>query len=199
MSTLPAFDRALRLATESFMPLDSAQVAALHAHFELLVRWNRVLNLTRIDSLALAVERHYAESLFLAAHLARDASRIADIGSGAGFPGFPVAVARPRCSVVLVESDQRKAAFLREASDGARNAQVSVVRAEQLTGSFDVVVSRAVKPGDVLKVARRVARQVLLLISEEDANRLSLPSPRIVRLPFPRGGVLYQADVPRGT
>jgi 16S rRNA (guanine527-N7)-methyltransferase len=84
---------------------------ALRAHFELLQRWNKSLNLTRIDS----VERNYGESLFLGRHLPPGPLRICDIGSGAGFPGFPVAVLRPDCEITLIEAHQRKAVFLKEA------------------------------------------------------------------------------------
>ena len=199
MSSLLEFERELRRATESFTALTPEQVTALHSHFELLVRWNRVLNLTRDDSLRVAVERHYAESLFLAVHLRPGVVRLADVGSGAGFPGLPVAVAHPGSSVLLVESDLRKAAFLRESRDFAPNTEVAARRAEELEPGFDAVISRAVKPQDVVRVARRIAREVLLLMSEEDAFKLPLPEPSILMLPFSRGGVLYRASVPRGT
>ena len=71
---------------------------ALRLHYELLQRWNQKLNLTRIDS----IERNYGESLFLAQHLPPGELSICDVGSGAGFPGFPVAVARPECRVALI-------------------------------------------------------------------------------------------------
>ena len=68
--------------------VDRRAGAALEAHYELLMRWNRKLNLTSIRRLEEAVERHYCESVFPGAHLPAGALRIADIGSGAGFPGF---------------------------------------------------------------------------------------------------------------
>src|SRR5581483_9324513 len=97
-----------------------------------MVRWNKTLNLTRVESLEQAVERHYAESLFLAAHLPVGALRIVDVGSGPGFPGFPVAVVRGDCAVTLVESHQRKAVFLREASRPLENVEVVAKRAEDV-------------------------------------------------------------------
>ena len=75
--------------------LSQDQVRRLEAHYELLLRWNKVINLTSVHKPAEAVERHYCESLFLGAHLPPGAFSIADIGSGAGFPGIPVAVLRP--------------------------------------------------------------------------------------------------------
>jgi 16S rRNA (guanine527-N7)-methyltransferase len=67
--------------------LTDAQTEALESHYNLLVLWNRTLNLTAIRDLPEAVERHYGESIFLAARLPAGALRIADVGSGAGFPG----------------------------------------------------------------------------------------------------------------
>src|SRR5437868_3656406 len=96
--------------------LPLAKLAALEVHYNLLLRWNTVLNLTGITDLDTAVERHYCESIFLAAHLPAGPLRLADIGSGAGFPGLPIAVLRPDCMVTLIESHQRKSVFLREAS-----------------------------------------------------------------------------------
>ena len=199
MSDFDQFQSLLSRLTAAFVTLEEHQLRALFRHFELLRAWNRVMNLTKVDSLEEAVERHYAESLFLASRLPSTVKRIADIGSGAGFPGFPVAVAFPECEVVLVESDQRKAAFLRESRDSAPNVKVMAIRAQAVPVGFDMVLARAVKPSEVVKVARRISGSVALLISEEDAATLSLPGAVSVPLPFRRGGVLYLADVSRGT
>ena len=198
MNDRERFGYLLGALTADFISLDSEQVDALFAHYELLRKWNRVLNLTRIERLEEAVERHYAESLFLASRLGSAATMV-DIGSGAGFPGIPVAVAGSSRKVTLVESDARKSAFLREARDYAPNCEVRTVRAESLTDSFDAVVSRAVRPQDVVKVARRVGSEIFLLISQADADALNIPSAAIIPLPFSRGGVLWHARVPRGT
>ena len=145
--------------------LSPAQTAALAAHYELLCKWNKVLNLTRIEKLEEAVERHYCESLFLAARL--DPGTIADIGSGAGFPGFVVAVARPDCSVTLIESHQRKAVFLREASRAVSNLRVLARRAEEVAETFDCVISRAVSYSDLGKSITRLAPRAVLLTGAE--------------------------------
>src|ERR1700681_467468 len=115
----------------------------LQAHYELLLRWNRVLNLTTIDSLEEAIERHYCESLFLAVHLSPSPLHLADVGSGAGFPGIPVAVVRPDCTVTLIESHKRKAVFLREAARKLPNVRVLSQRGEDIKERFDCAVSRA--------------------------------------------------------
>jgi 16S rRNA (guanine527-N7)-methyltransferase len=140
----------------------------LEAHWELLERWNRKLNLTTISHLEEAVERHYAESLFLGMHLPVGPLRVVDIGSGPGFPGFPVGVLRPDCSVTLIESHQRKAVFLREASRKLPNVRVVAKRAEEVTEVFDVAVSRAVSYGDLEDCLRRLAPRAMLLTGQEE-------------------------------
>ena len=136
---------------------------ALKAHFELLQRWNRALNLTRIES----IERNYGESIFLARHLPPGALSICDIGSGAGFPGFPIAVVRPECQVTLIESHQRKAVFLKEASRGIPNIRVLAKRAQDVGERFDWAVSRAVSAEDLRPFLARLARSVALLAGSE--------------------------------
>jgi len=147
--------------------VSSVQVAALKDHYDLLCRWNKVLNLTTVDRLEEAVERHYCEALFLAERLPELGSFV-DIGSGAGFPGFVVAVARPNCSVTLVESHQRKAVFLREASRTLPNVKVRAARAETVQQSFDWLISRAVSYQDLSAVVPRLAPRIALLSGAEE-------------------------------
>jgi 16S rRNA (guanine527-N7)-methyltransferase len=148
--------------------LSPSQIASLEAHYDLLKRWNQVLNLTRIEDLAEAVERHYCESLFLAAHLPAGPISIGDVGSGGGFPGLPVAVARPDCSVVLIESHQRKAVFLKEASRALPNVRVLNRRAEEVDERFDYVISRAVSYDDLVRPLKKLATRADLLTGSED-------------------------------
>ena len=108
------------------------QIDLLEAHYNLLVKWNARLNLTRIDSVEEAVRLHYCESLFVGTRLPAGPLRIVDVGSGAGFPGIPIAILRPECTVTLVESHQRKGVFLREASRNLKNVTVVTARAENL-------------------------------------------------------------------
>jgi 16S rRNA (guanine(527)-N(7))-methyltransferase RsmG len=135
----------------------------LEEHYRLLRIWNQKLNLTSEDSL----ERHYGESIFLAEHLPPGSLRIVDIGSGAGFPGFPVAVVRPDCEVTLVESHQRKAVFLKEASRRHRNIRVLAKRAEEIGERFDWAISRAVSYQDLGKNLKRLAAHAALLTGVE--------------------------------
>jgi 16S rRNA (guanine527-N7)-methyltransferase len=153
----------LRERLNGIAELDLAQEEALEAHYDLLVQWNRRLNLTAIRDLPEAVERHYGESIFLAAHLPAGALRIADVGSGAGFPGFPVAIYRPDCTVTLIESHQRKAVFLKEAARSVPNVRVLARRAEDVEEEFDLAISRAVSYDDLVPSLRRLAHTAALL------------------------------------
>ena len=148
----------------------SSQKAALEAHYELMLRWNAKLNLTRITDRAEAWERHYKESMFLAHKLPAGPLRIADVGSGAGFPGIPIAIVRPECTVTLIESHQRKSVFLREATRDLPNVRVLAMRAEDVTETFDWIVSRAVSPEDVVKL--NLAPNIALLTGR---NEVSVP------------------------
>lgn len=146
--------------------------ARLKTHYELLVRWNRLLNLTAIRSLEEAVERHYCEALFLAEHLPESVRSVCDVGSGAGFPGLPLAISRPECMVTLVECHQRKGVFLKEASRGLPNVRVLCVRAEDVSETFDQVVSRAVSWRDLWKCAQRLAPRLALLTSLKESEEV---------------------------
>ncbi len=151
--------------------LSTVQLDQLEQHYDLLVRWNKRINLTRIIVLEDVVRLHYCESLFLAKALPPTPLRIVDVGSGAGFPGIPVAVLRPDCSIDLVESHQRKAVFLREASRSFSNVRVVPQRAETLDPRYDWVIARAVRPADV--VASGLAANMALLLGDEDAGGFS--------------------------
>lgn len=143
--------------------LTAEQQSALEAHLDLLMRWNQKLNLTAIRSREEAIQRHYGESLFLGSHLPSGPLKIADVGSGAGFPGFPVAILRPECSITLIESHQRKAVFLREAARGLPNIRIMAMRGEEVRDSFDWVVSRAVSYSDLASFLKKLAPNVGLL------------------------------------
>jgi 16S rRNA (guanine527-N7)-methyltransferase len=172
-----------------FGPLLESQTTALERHYSLLMRWNRRMNLTRIEELEDSVQLHYCESLFLGKSLPAGALRIADIGSGAGFPGFPVAVVRPESNVDLIESHQRKAVFLREACTELGNVRVIAERAETLgAGTYDWVVSRAVRPSEVLALS--LASQAAVLMSAADLDALEQKPVTVKEVPWGMGRVL---------
>jgi 16S rRNA (guanine(527)-N(7))-methyltransferase RsmG len=169
MSGAGWFAGLLRRELQDRVELSDTQVIRLHEHYELLQRWNRKINLTSIPSGPEAVIRHYCESLFFAANLpvTEDVS-IADLGSGAGFPGVPMAILKQGWAVSLIESHQRKAVFLREAARGLKNVRVLPSRAEDVEERFDCVVSRAVDPNEVLANLPRFAPKVGLMLGEDD-------------------------------
>lgn len=163
------FEALLRTSLRGVCQLSEEQVGLLHGHYQLLTRWNLVLNLSSIRTLEAAVVRHYCESLFLAVNLPAEAHSVADVGSGAGFPGIPIALLRPRCEVVLIESHQRKAVFLKEATRGYANVRVVAKRAEHVRERFEWLVSRAVAWKQVMALKPGLASKLALLVGAEDA------------------------------
>ncbi len=145
MATLPASRIAELL--QAFDPDPSPTlVAQLSTYLDLLVKWNARTNLTAIREPEEMVSRHFGESLFTARHLP-ECKTLLDFGSGAGFPGIPIQLALPDLRVTLAESQNKKAAFLREAVRTLGLAtRVWADRAENLPAGtqFDVVTMRAV-------------------------------------------------------
>lgn len=176
-----------------FGPLSKIQITVLESHYSVLMHWNRRMNLTRIDKLDDVVRLHYCESLFLGQALPAGNLRIVDVGSGAGFPGFPIAVLRPECTVDLVESHRRKAVFLREACGELGNVRVIAERAETLGGSYDWMVSRAVRPSEVL--ALRLAPHAAVLMSAADLDALVQKPVSVSEVPWGTGRVLATFSV----
>ena len=114
-------------------------------YLALLLRWNKAYNLTAIRDPREMLVKHLLDSLAMAPHVHDE--RLADLGTGPGLPGIPLAIARPGLQVALVESNGKKARFLREAvrALGLGNARVLESRAEAVDapGAFDVVTARA--------------------------------------------------------
>jgi 16S rRNA (guanine527-N7)-methyltransferase len=111
----------------------------------LLLRWNARMNLTAIRDEEGILSRHFVESIACARALPGGIATLLDFGSGAGFPGIPIALCRPEIAVTLAESQGRKAAFLHEAVRTLGiSSTVQTGRAESLTLRFDCVTLRAV-------------------------------------------------------
>lgn len=159
-------------------------------HFELLLRWNRKINLTRIVDEADAAIRHYGESAVLARWLPPNAGGIADLGSGGGFPGIPIAVLRPELQITLIEAHQRKAAFLREAVRDLPNARVLAVRGEAVQERFGWVVSRAVSWKELRRFVFGLTAEVALLTREEEVEA----EKERIALPWPGSGALVHVS-----
>ena len=167
------FRELLLKRVSGFCHLSAMQLDQLQQHYELMQRWNETINLTRIERIEEVVDRHYAESLFLGANLPAGPLRVADVGSGAGFPGIPIAILRPEVSMSLVESHQRKAVFLKEATRSIPNVIVIGKRAEDLHQTFDWVVSRAVSWNDLESLS--IAPKLALIGTDAEGTSLSFP------------------------
>jgi 16S rRNA (guanine527-N7)-methyltransferase len=143
-----------QLAARAAIALTAEQDEKLSRYLDLLFEANARMNLTRITDRAAAEVQHVGDSLTLLPHLPAPANgliRIADVGSGGGVPGIPLAIARPDATVLLIESTKKKAAFLKHAIEALKlkNVSVSEWRAEDVghsnsRESFDVVIVRAV-------------------------------------------------------
>ncbi len=144
----PDFEVRLRAAGGDV--LSDAQIDALHLHYETLRRWNRRVSLVGRTATEALIERHYGESLAAGALLESRRGVLLDVGSGAGFPGFVLAVARPDIDVTLVEARERKWAFLKTVcrraglSTKCLNAKVGPDSADAMPERIDWITSRGV-------------------------------------------------------
>jgi 16S rRNA (guanine527-N7)-methyltransferase len=141
-----------------FQPLSSAAYLQLARYLQLLTHWNQKMNLTALRDPRVLIRLHLAECLRAAQRIPSSVDTVLDYGSGAGFPGIPIQIARPELQVTLAESQKKKAAFLREVVRqlGLGAATVYAGRIEDLREAtvFDLVTLRAVdKMGEALQSA----------------------------------------------
>lgn len=126
--------------------LDAAQQQKLLDYIALIVKWNKVYNLTAVREPEAMIAHHLLDSLALLPHLS-GVQRLIDVGSGAGLPGIPLAIARPDMKVSLLDSNHKKTTFMRQAclELGLTNAEVVCERVEkwQPQDKYDAVISRA--------------------------------------------------------
>jgi 16S rRNA (guanine527-N7)-methyltransferase len=161
--------------------LTDSQLASLAKYLELLKKWNQTVPLTSIENDTEVVARHFGESIFPGSHLPMSRGRLADVGSGAGFPGLPLKIASPELQVTLLEPNLKKCAFLREVQSILGLSNVEVVRSRYedfhaAPGSFDFVCSRALGGYKRLllwcKALLKPGGQVILWLGTEDSNLL---------------------------
>ncbi len=166
-----------------FIELDETRLRAISTYIDLLLKWNARINLTAIRDPSEIVQRHFGESLFAARYLLeRQMPQIAiDLGSGAGFPGVPFAMLATDVQMTLIESQQKKATFLKELvyTLGLKNVKVFSDRAERYSGTADLVMLRAVEKFEqALPMAVRLAKaggRIALMIGSgqvESARRV---------------------------
>jgi 16S rRNA (guanine527-N7)-methyltransferase len=183
-------------------PLSPNQLEQISTYIDLLLRWNARINLTAIRDPEEIVPRHFGESLFLARHLSPAAEpeteaagshaarsskpiHVVDLGSGAGFPALPIKIWAPQIHLTMIESNHKKAAFLREAVRALTLTNVDVIadRAEVVAAAFapaDAVTFRAVeKFHQVLPLATKFlspGATMAILISESQQDQLQTVS-----------------------
>ena len=159
--------------------LSTAQLRQILDYVELLVFWNRTVSLTAIEDRAEIVARHFGESILAASAVQVRIGRLADVGTGAGFPGLPLKIACPALSVVLLEPNHKKCAFLNEVKRELRLEEVEISRlrfeqyAPDSASRFDFVCSRAL--GNYRRLLKWAAGalvpsgKVVLWLGEEDS------------------------------
>ena len=146
----PLSEEIIRRALRDFqITLSEEQVTYIQRYTTILQHWNEKLNLTAIKDPLEILHRHFCESMYAAVAVPINSGRLADIGSGPGFPGLPLKILRPELQLVLVESNIKKGTFLAEVIRelGLLNARVLISRYEELgeeLAPLDFVCSRAV-------------------------------------------------------
>jgi 16S rRNA (guanine527-N7)-methyltransferase len=146
----PVSEETIRRALGEFqISLNDKQVLLIQKYIRILLHWNEKLNLTAIRDPLEILHRHFCESMYGAVAVPVKFGRLADIGSGAGFPGIPLKILQPEMELFLVESNIKKGTFLAEVARELElaNARVLISRYEELSeelAPLDYVCSRAV-------------------------------------------------------
>jgi len=176
----PASQRLNTLLAEAGLgPLSTEQSSRFAEYLSLILRWNARVNLTAVRDEEGILSRHFLESIACARALPAEIATLLDFGSGAGFPGIPIALCRPEVAVTLAESQGKKAAFLGEAVRVlGLAAKVHSGRAETLAAKFDCVTLRAV---DRMELAVQTAAGLVrpggwlaLMTTGADAEKLKV-------------------------
>ncbi len=186
-------------------PLSEIQLSNISTYIDILLHWNARMSLTAVRDEEHIVTRHFGESLFAAHHLFSGGPRpatVADVGSGAGFPGLPIKIYAPAVKLTLIESNHKKATFLREVIRALHLTQAEVFNgraADFPAASADLVTLRAVERfEDALpEAARLVATSgtLALLVGAPQAALSSQLAPafswqRPIKLPLSQSRTL---------
>ena len=131
------------------------QLALFQQYSSLLISWNEKFNLTAITDENQIIEKHFLDSLFLAKYINLDNKKVLDIGTGAGFPGIPLAIIFPNASFYLSDSNGKKITFLKEVVKELNLNNVTIIqsRIEEMNkyrDQFDYVSARALKQLNIL-------------------------------------------------
>ena len=157
-------------------------VERIKTYIELLLKWNRSISLTTITDVEEILRFHFGESLFALSMLPVEKSRLADVGSGAGFPGIPLAMARPSLEVTLIESSAKKSAFLNEVIrtlqiDNALPFRGRMTDFQHGDARLDVVTARGLGQFDELvgwsHTQLRPTGRLVLWVGDEDSQKIA--------------------------
>ena len=185
-------------------PLDAQALNRLQTYLDILLKWNAKTNLTAIRDPQQIVQRHFGESLFAAEQIGSTWNTLLDFGSGAGFPGLPVQILYPDKSILLAESQNKKASFLREAVRSLNlPTQILAVRVDTLPADrlFDLITLRAVDNMDLAlaEAASRLSPGGRLAVLTTASLISGIPGvAATVTIPNLTDGILT-LTVPRGT
>jgi 16S rRNA (guanine527-N7)-methyltransferase len=178
----PLSENTIRRALKDFgIAASDKQVQLIQEYIRILLSWNEKVNLTAIRDPLEILHRHFCESMFGAVAVPVEFGRLADIGSGPGFPGIPLKILRPEIELFLVESNIKKGTFLAEVIRELElsGARVLISRYEELSeelAPLDYVCSRAVGEfGPFLQWAaseRLSARRLLLWVGGRDLDEI---------------------------
>jgi 16S rRNA (guanine527-N7)-methyltransferase len=162
--------------------LSAGQIAKIQEYIRLLLKWNQSVNLTSVVNPMEILARHFGESMFICCLILVENCRLADLGSGAGFPGLALKIACPGLRLILIESNKKKCAFLSEVVRALelQNVEVMPMRFEEIRVSpdfADVITARAVGGfTGILRWAKAaLARRghVILWLGGEDSTKVS--------------------------
>jgi 16S rRNA (guanine527-N7)-methyltransferase len=158
------------------------QMSKVREYIRILLKWNELTSLTSITDPAEIVARHFGESMFLNSILPVENGRLADVGSGAGFPGLALKILRPNLHILVIESNKRKCAFMSEVARSLELEGVEVLptRFEEIRPErdfADFVTARAVGGfPNLLRWARRSLSErshIALWVGGEDTTKIS--------------------------
>jgi 16S rRNA (guanine527-N7)-methyltransferase len=179
-------DTIRRALTEFHLTATDEQIVYIQQYMRLLLTWNDKVNLTAIRDPLEILHRHFCECMFATVSVPVENGRLADVGSGAGFPGVPLKIMRPELQVFLIESNMKKATFLAEVLRNIElpDTRVLVSRYEELgeeVSPLDFVCSRALGDfGPFLTWAASqsvAAKQVILWVGGRDLDQVRSDGP----------------------
>ena len=175
-------DRIISTLSPFRVHLTAGRIAKIQEYIRLLLKWNQSVSLTSVVDPVEILARHFGESMFICCLIPVENCRLADLGSGAGFPGLALKIACPGLHLKLIESNKKKCAFLSEVvrSLELKNVEVIPMRFEEIRASpdfADVITVRAVGGfPDILRWTRAaLARRghVILWLGGEDSTKVS--------------------------